>query len=135
MKSLFIAALASGLALCAANADAASTPLKRGIWASASAGCQALAKAERKKRLPNDEVLDGAVEGTTAYFMIVDRKSLGWPDAECKIGKARKSGRFTVRPLSCQNSEGGKATDTLRSITPRKIRFMSDNAVYHFCRP
>lgn len=132
---------ASCLALCgalgASAAEAAMIPLKRGIWASSMDGCRALAKAERKARMriDNADVLDGVIEGTTAAFMIVESKSLGWPDAECAIGKAYGKGRFTQRPLTCLNSEGGKANDILRSITPAKIRFMGPySATYVFCR-
>lgn len=133
LSALLIAAL---LMVSVTGAEAAQPNLKRGIYADTTAGCKALTKADRKKKLTTSDILDGSVPGT-ASFLVVERTSIGSVDFECRIGAPRAKGKYIDRALNCSGESSGSKTSMLRELAPGKISLSGGLAGWgtvYFCR-
>lgn len=129
--------LTAAIALAAfgtADASAASSSLKRGIYSDKVSGCAALQKADPGRKLSSDEVIEVNVN---ASFLVIDAKSIGSVDFECRIGTPVKKGLYTQRALKCGGELSGGRNSTLRELAPGKIRLLgglSSWGTVYFCR-
>ena len=106
-------AIASALlitSVVATSAKPSNGRLKMGLWSDTTAACRAVKNHE----------LDPA--GLTAA---ISPKAMNRWEVSCKIGPAVKSGSYMERKLSCKNIEGMSWTETMRIISPTKIRMSS----------
>jgi hypothetical protein len=133
MKHLHFFVLLCCTATCA---NAADIQFKPGIYATEKAGCAAL-KRGTNRTLDTDDIAGGAVTGTTANFLIVEKSSLGAADFECQIGKRTQKGNTSVWPLLCDGESSGGKNSTMVATRKDQIKFtggLAEFGTLYFCK-